>query len=138
MSKPILHPVKKILTGGVGALGISFLIILGVDAQQPLGNNSVAPIRPITPNNSINSINRVNTNSITPTQDGKVVGDRNAYPYGSRIGTNGVISTPQGENHLPGVTINHGDGSKSYYYRDGSRVDVNSNTIPPTGKLLRQ
>lgn len=136
MSKSILHPVKKILTGGVGALGISSLIILGVDAQQPLRNNTVAPIRSITPNNSSNRVNT--TNSISPTQDGKVVGDRNAYPYGSRIGTNGVISTPQGENHLPGVTINHGDGSKSYYYRDGSRIDVNSNTIPPTGKLLRQ
>ena len=135
MSKPILHPVKKILTGGVGALGISCLIILPVDAQQSLGNNSVAPIQPITPNNSIN---RVNTNPITPTQNGKVVGDRNAYPYGSPIGTNGVISTPQGENYIPGVTIDHGDGSKSYYYRDGSRIDVNSNTIPPTGKLLRQ
>ncbi len=135
MSKPILHPIKKILIGGVGALGISSLIILGADAQQPLGNNSVAPIRLITPNNSIN---QVNTNPITPTQNGKVVGDRNAYPYGSRIGTNGVISTPQGENYLPGVTIDRGDGSKSYYYRDGSRIDVNSNTIPPTGKLLRQ
>lgn len=135
MSKPILHLVKKILTGVVGALGISSLIILPIDAQQPLGNNSVAPIRPIIPTNSIN---QVNTNPITPTQDSKVVGDRNAYPYGSRIGTNGVISTPQGENHLPGVTIDHGDGSKSYYYRDGSRIDVNSNTISPTGKLLRQ
>lgn len=53
MSKPILHPVKKIFTGLLGALGISSLIILGVDAQQPLGNNTVAPIRPMTSNNAI-------------------------------------------------------------------------------------
>lgn len=137
MSKPILHPVKKILTGLVGALGISYLIILAADAQQSQEPNSVAPIRPITSNNSINSINRVNTNSITPTQNGKVVGDRNAYPYGSRIGTNGVISTPQGEMILPRVKIDHGDGSASYHYPDGSRIDVNSNSIPPIGKPLR-
>lgn len=67
----------------------------------------------------------------------KVVGDRAAYPYGSRIGTNGVISKPSGGMILPRVTINHGDGSTSYHYPDGSRVDVNNNTIPPTGKLLR-
>lgn len=129
----LLQPVKKILM--VGVLGISCIIAGEANAQQPPAINSVNSVRPpVIPNNSIN---RVNTNPISPVQDGKVIGDRNAYPYGSRIGTNGVISTPEAGTVLPRVGIDRGNGSTTYYYPDGSQVDVNNNSIPPTGKLLR-
>lgn len=131
MMSILLHPVKKILM--VGLLGIGCLIPNQANAQQPPKINSINPVRPVIPN----SINRVNTNPISPVEDGKVIGDRTAYPYGSRIGTNGVISTPEGGMVLPRVGIDRGNGSTTYYYPDGSQVDVNNNSIPPTGKLLR-
>lgn len=135
MSKPLLHPVKKVLTCLVGVLGTSSLIALGANAQQqPLGTNPVNTFRSIP---TINSPNQVNTNPIAPAQNGEVVGGRATYPYGSRIGTNGVISRPQGPDIPPSVIINNGNGSTSYYYPGGSRIDVNNNSIPSTGKLLR-
>ncbi len=135
MLKLLSHPVKNILTSFVGVLGISSLIALPAAAQQ-LGTNSVNPILPVAPIYPVNSTNRIN-NPIPPAQNGAVLGDRGNYPYGSRLEQNGTISTPQGQMTPPNVTINRGDGSTSYYYPDGSRIDVNNNTVPATGKLLR-
>lgn len=135
MLKLLSHPVKNILTSFVGVLGISSLIVFPAAAQQ-LGTNRVNPIQPVAPIYPVNFTNRIN-NPIPPAQNGAVLGERGNYPYGSRLEQNGTISTPQGGTTVPNVTINRGDGSTSYYYPDGSRVDVNNNSVPASGKLLR-
>lgn len=135
MLKLLSHPVKNILTSFVGVLGISSLIVFPAAAQQ-LGTNRVNPIQPVAPIYPVNSTGGIN-NPIPPAQNGAVLGERGNYPYGSRLEQNGTISTPQGGTAVPNVTINRGDGSTSYYYPDGSRVDVNNNSVPASGKLLR-
>lgn len=131
MLKPLSHSVKNIVTSFVGVLGISSLIALPASAQQ-LGTNPVNPIQPVAPINPINS-----TKPIAPAQNGAVVGRNGNYNYGARLEQNGTISTPQGGTTIPNATINRGDGSTSYYYPDGSRIDVNNNSVPASGKLLR-
>lgn len=131
MLKPLSHSVKNILTSFVGVLGISCLIALPARAQQ-LGTGTVNLIQPVAPINPINS-----TKPCAPAQNGAVVGGSANYNYGSRLEQNGTISTPQGKTTIPNATINRGDGSTSYYYPDGSRIDVNNNSIPASGKLLR-
>lgn len=131
MLKLLSHPVKKALTNFIPVLGISSLIVLPAVAQQ-LETNSVNSIQRVNTSNSVNF-----NNPIPPAQNGKVVEGRDTYPYGSRVQQNGTIATPQGKITPPNVTINRGDGSTSYYYPDGSRIDVNNNTIPPTGNPIK-
>ena len=135
MLKLLSHPVKNILTSFVGVLGISSLIVFPAAAQQ-LGTNRVNPIQPVAPIYPVNPTNRIN-NPIPPAQNGAVLGERGNYPYGSRLEQNGTISTPQGGTTVPNVTINRGDGSTSYYYRNGSRINIKRTTIPPTGTVIR-
>ncbi|MBR8837712.1 MAG: hypothetical protein DSM106950_27825 [Stigonema ocellatum SAG 48.90 = DSM 106950] len=59
------------------------------------------------------------------------------YPYGSRVYNGGTVQTPNGQVIPPAVTINHGNGSMSYYYPDGSRIDTNGSTIPPVGTFIK-
>jgi hypothetical protein len=59
------------------------------------------------------------------------------YPYGSRLYTNGTVQTPNGQVVAPAVTVNHGNGSTTYFYPDGSHVDTNGSSILPTGTLIR-
>lgn len=120
MSKPFINHVKKTLTSFVGVLGISSLIALPAFSQS----------NPVNPNT-------VNTNRSNFTQNGKLPGGDVTYPYGSRIDSSGVISTPRSGNTIPTVRVNHGDGSTSYYYRDGSRITIDRNSIPPIGKPIR-
>ena len=121
MSKPFINHVKKILTSFVGVLGISSLIALPAFSQS----------------NPANLTNTVNTSRSNLTQNGKLPGGNVTYPYGSRIDSSGIISTPRGERAIPSVRVNHGDGSTSYYYRDGSQITIDSNNIPPIGKPIR-
>ncbi len=107
----------------MGILGISSLIAFPAFSQQ----NSVNPANPTTINPSRNRT----------TQNGRLIGGNGSYPQGSRINPNGTISTPRGNRTSPSVTIKNGDGSTSYYYRDGSRITVDS-TIAPTGTLIRR
>ncbi len=121
MSKPFINHVKKILTSFVGVLGISSLIALPAFAQS----------------NPANRINTVDTSRSNFTQNGKLPGGSVTYPYGSRINSSGTISSPRGGTTIPSVRVNHGDGSTSYYYRDGSQITIDSNKIPPIGKPIR-
>ena len=59
------------------------------------------------------------------------------YPSGSQVYTNGTVQTPNGQIVPPAVTINHGNGSTTYYYPDGSHIDTSGSTIPPVGTFLK-
>lgn len=122
MPKPLIKHVKKTLTF-VGILGISSLTAFPAFSQQ----NPVNPANPTI----------INPSRSGATQNGRLIGGNDPYPQGSRIHTNGMISTPRGKRTSPSVTIKNGDGSTSYYYRDGSRITVDS-TIAPTGTLIRR
>lgn len=105
--------------------------------EEQLGPQENLTPQPSTQNNSALPANQVNRNRIGITQNGKVVGGDVSYPRGSRINSNGVISTPRGERNLPNVSVKHGDGSTSYYYRDGSHITIDRTNIRPTGTLIR-
>ena len=124
MPKPLIKHVKKTLASFVGILGISSLIAFPVFSQQ----NPVNPANPTS----------INPSRSRTTQNGRLIGSNDNYPQGSRINPNGIISTPRGNRTSPSVTIKNGDGSTSYYYRDGSRITVCSTTIAPTGTLIRR
>ena len=59
------------------------------------------------------------------------------YPFGTRIYSNGAIHIPNGNRVTPSVTIPNGDGSRTFYYPNGTHITVNESTINPTGTLLR-
>ncbi len=115
---------RKLLISCLGVLGVSSSIAFPAFAQSNpfnTGNSSLSNTRqsiPVTPGTS-------NPNG-TPT-----------YPYGSRIGGSGIISTPGGQVTLPSVRINNGDGSTTYYYPNGSRATIDGRKIPPTGAIVR-
>jgi hypothetical protein len=59
------------------------------------------------------------------------------YPSGSQIYTNGAISVPNQSTIIyPAATINNGDGSTTYYYSNGTKVNINKNSISPSGTYL--
>lgn len=124
MPKPLIKHVKKPLTSFVGILAISSLSVFPAFSQQ----NPVNPAHPTT----------INPSPSGTTQNGRLIGGNDTYPQGSRIHTNGMISTPRGNRISPSVTIKNGDGSTSYYYRDGSRITVDSSKVAPTGTLIRR
>lgn len=121
MLKPLLKLNTKILIGLIGVVGISSLIAVPAFSQ-------------LNPPNSSPSIN-INRNAII--RNPRLTGGNRTYPQGSRINSNGIISAPTGQRAIPSVRVKHGDGSTSYYYRDGSRITIDATTIPPTGKPLR-
>jgi hypothetical protein len=123
--KRLLH--AKILTSWLGVLGLSVLSVLPVHAQlDPIyrrnttinGRSSIEPLRvePGIPNPN---------------------GTSNPYPYGSRIDETGRISTPRGQVVYPGVRINNGDGSTTYYYNDGTSITIDKTKLPSIGAPLR-
>ena len=60
-----------------------------------------------------------------------------AYPYGSRVFNDGTVQIPNSQVVAPATTINHGNGSTTYYYPDGSHIDTNGSAIPAFGTPLR-
>ncbi|MGH8000941.1 MAG: hypothetical protein ACREPR_16320 [Brasilonema sp.] len=98
--------VFKLLIVAITALGASFLSLQEAEAQS---RSTSTPGRGNIPN----------------------------YPYGTRINQqNGVIYTPNGSKIYPATTIKNGDGSTTYYYQNGTRIQTNSNTVSPNGSLL--
>lgn len=91
---------------------------------------------PSQPSMQTNPASQVNTSCCGTTVTGRLSGSNVSYPQGSRIKANGIISTPRGQRNIPSVSIKHGDGSTSYYYRNGSRITIDG-TVPPTGTLIR-
>ncbi|MBO3459271.1 hypothetical protein G7B40_007135 [Aetokthonos hydrillicola Thurmond2011] len=65
------------------------------------------------------------------------IGGDVTYPYGSRVYHNGVVQTPSGQLVPPAVSTDHGNGTKTFYYPDGSRIDTNGSKIPSTGVLIK-
>ena len=120
MSNPFIKSVNKTLASFFGVLAISCLVALPAFSQQ----------------NPINSANRVNTSRSGTNQNGRLIGGNDTYPRGSRISSNGIISNLRGQRTIPSVSIKHGDGSTSYYYRNGSRITIDT-AVPPTGTLIR-
>lgn len=64
------------------------------------------------------------------------VGNIPYYPYGTRVYQNGVINTPDGSTISPATTINNGDGSTTYYYQNGTRVNIPTDRVRPNGAVL--
>ncbi len=60
------------------------------------------------------------------------------YRSGTRIYNNGSINIPNEKIIYPSVTINHGDGSSTYYYSNGTRITTDKNTVSPSGTFLIQ
>jgi len=121
MFKPLIKHSRKTLIGFIGVLGISFLIALPTFSQQNAANPSF----------------RVNTSRNGIIRNVTLTDDNDTYPKGSRINANGIISTPRGQRTIPSVSIKHGDGSTSHYYRDGSHITIDATTVPPTGTTIR-
>ena len=84
-----------------------------------------------------NLARQLNTSCCGTTQNGSLIRGNVTYPQGSRINADGIISTLRGERTVPSASIKHGDGSTSYYYRNGSHITIQPTTIPPTGTLIR-
>ncbi|WP_017314362.1 hypothetical protein [Mastigocladopsis repens] len=59
------------------------------------------------------------------------------YPSGTRIYPNGVIDPPRRRAIYPATTVKNGDGSTTYYYRNGTRMTTDSNTVSPGGTFLK-
>jgi hypothetical protein len=64
------------------------------------------------------------------------VGNQLNYPPGSRVYPSGRISTPNGI-IAPSVAVPRGDGSTTYYYPNGTRIDVPNRGGNPLGTYLR-
>ena len=120
----------QILISLMGVLGVTFSIALPALSQQRINSANSNSINPI------NLLNRTNTNN--PSFDGRVRGGNRDYPYGSKVFDNGTISTPNGGPVYPSSTIRHGDGTTSYYYRDGSRITIDPTQISPSGTPIRK
>jgi hypothetical protein len=61
------------------------------------------------------------------------------YPSGTRIYNNGSINLGNQKMIYPSVTINHGNGSSTYYYPNGTRITTDkNNTVSPSGTFLIQ
>lgn len=124
MSKPLFIGIR-IVTSCLGVLGVSSLIAFPAFSQSA----------PVNRGNTILNGTTLEPPRLTPginNPDGTVT-----YPYGSRLDANGVISKPSGQATLPSVRVNHGDGSTTYHYPDGSSVTIDATKIPPTGVPLR-
>lgn len=125
MSKPLPDRLVKILTSFALGLGISSLIAIPAFSQSNSTNSS----------NRANGVNTSRSSTIRIRNEN--IRGTVTYPYGSRINPNGIISTPRGERTIPSVSIKRGNGSTSYYYRNGSRINIKRTTIPPTGTVIR-
>ena len=71
---------------------------------------------------------------VAPRQNG--VGNWVDYPTGSQIFRDGSIVTPNSGTVYPTNIIRNGDGSTSYYYSNGTKINVQGNTINPSGSYL--
>jgi hypothetical protein len=80
---------------------------------------------------------RSNSGIFGSTSEINNIGGDVTYPYGSRFYHNGVVQTPSGQLISPAVSTDHGNGSKTFYYPDGSRIDTNGSKIPSTGVLIK-
>lgn len=100
--------MQRLLPGVMLAVLLEAAIAVTANAQSP-------PDAPINTPGSSNLIN---------------------YPPGTRIYQNGGIQTPNGQVIYPSVAVPRGDGSTTYYYNNGTRIDLNRRTVNPNGTYL--
>jgi hypothetical protein len=116
----------RIVAGWLGVLGVSSLIALPAYSQNlPMNRGNTSP----TPTLLNDPIIRVNPGNLNDTGT--------LYPYGSRIGSSGAITSPQGQVTYPTVQMNNGNGSTTYYYPNGTSINVDRRKLPATGSVLR-
>lgn len=130
MTKPSNNCAQITLVSLVGVWGAIAIALPALSQQQqmkPANSNFIDSIKPT---------NRSDSN--TPNFDGRVRGGNREYPFGSKVFDNGTISTPNSDPVYPSSTIRHGDGTTSYYYRDGSRITVDPSKISPSGTPIRK
>lgn len=154
MSQPLLNNFKNLLISCVGVLAISSFIALPAVSKPKnapranrdtsrsgtLYNRSLPRVHDGSTSYHQRGVSRITVEPTGPnpiTSTGTRIRGTNNYPYGTRIDTNGNISLPRSKRITPSVSIPHGDGSTSYYYRDGSRVTIERSTIPTTGTRIR-
>lgn len=130
MTRRSINSAQKMLVSLLGVMGTISIAFPALSQQQRIDSIDS------TPNHSVNQPNRINTN--TSSFDGRVQGGNRNYPYGSKVFDNGTISTPNRGSVYPSSTIRHGDGTTSYYYRDGSRITVDPTKISPSGTPIRK
>lgn len=128
MSNRLVNCTKilKTLASLVGVLGANALISL------PAFSQSVSVQHETIVSQNINNNGAVNRIIPFPGRGNGLSGVVN-YPYGSRVNTGGVVTTPDGKVIPPSVRVNNGDGTVTYYYSNGSRINTNGTTIRPTG-----
>nr|WP_290225504.1 hypothetical protein [Trichocoleus desertorum] len=103
--------MKRLVTGVLVVVVLELLSGAAVNAQAAI--DRLGTFNPNTRNNQLN------------------------YPNSSRIYSNGAIRSTRGQVASPAATVKHGDGSTSFYYRDGTRITVDKKTISPVGTPLR-
>jgi hypothetical protein len=64
------------------------------------------------------------------------IGNSLNYPIGTRVHSNGTISTPNAITY-PSVRVPRGDGKTTYYYSNGTNITIQNNQINSTGTYLR-
>ena len=146
----------KVLTHVIGVLGLSALISFPAYSQTSTTYRQIRR-RPTTTYRQIPQIprgNRIinrgygvtrNHAGIRPYYRGSYsvdnppnnIGGVVSYPPGSLVYPNGTVQIFNGQMVPPAATVNHGDGTTSYYYPNGSRIDTYRHTIPPTGTYIR-
>jgi hypothetical protein len=109
-------------------MGFSILIALPAYSQNdPFNRDNTSPSRTL-----LNEpIIRVNQGMQNP------YGTTPSYPYGSRLGDLGAITTPRGQVIYPNVGVKNGDGSTTYYYPNGTSITIDKTKLPATGAILR-
>ncbi|MUG96341.1 hypothetical protein F7734_29970 [Scytonema sp. UIC 10036] len=59
-----------------------------------------------------------------------------SYPAGTRLAPNGRITTPTNGTLYPSNIIDNGNGTKTFYYRNGTRVILRKDKMKPGGVYL--
>ncbi|MGA7934040.1 MAG: hypothetical protein WCA35_10880 [Kovacikia sp.] len=102
--------MKRLILGGFVVLLMQVVSIAKVNAQS----SPTAPT-PQLPRGTGNYIN---------------------YPPGTQIYQNGAIQTPGGSVIYPNVAVPKGDGSTTYYYQDGTRINTQRGGFATGGTYL--
>ncbi len=74
--------------------------------------------------------------STSASQPSRGVGNQINYPPGTQIYPNGTIQTPTGTVIYPSVAVPGEDGSTTYYYRDGTRINAGRGAFSSSGTYL--
>lgn len=102
--------MRRLLWGGLAALWMQGMGAIAVNAQTPA--------------------------DILPSRRPQGTGNLLTYPPGTQIYRNGGIQTPDGQMIYPSVAVPKGDGSTTYYYANGTRIDLNQQSVNPGGTYL--